>query len=609
MDRTPTLRIGERFGRFEIIDVLPPGGMGEVYRAKDPMLQRDVALKLLLGSEPHDLDRFEREAQTAAGFSHPNIVSIFERGTEQRGDQSFPYLVMEFIEGASLRARIKASKVQLLRWLTDVARGLAALHQRGVVHRDLKPENIMIGNDDRARIVDFGLAKADGTTITTTGTIVGTVDYFSPEQAAGRRLDYRTDIFSFGIVLYEALNGSHPFRAASVPETVRRIHYESPDRLPGRLGEIVARCLRKDPKDRYLDAADIARDLQEEMLPADTAKAAGPPPATVDPDARTIKMPSAGAALTRWRLIALTTLLFAAIVAIIVYEKRLPTAAPRLQAAPPTVHQTALTSAAMQQAALLPSCGLTGSPGKIKYGESARLRWSSSNAVVVLISPDIGIVGPNGSIDVSPHSNTTYDIVATSADGVAARGSVTIEVTNAPAGAKYVPVAGSIGVTPDTIRRGERTLLQWNSFGAARVLITPTVGIVPLEGRINVAPRSTTTYTLILMNDAGGNGSGTATVHVVDADTTAPMNPVTTEPLPGVDIGVSPPVISRGEVAHLTWSSVNATAVTINPILGTVTPKGSTTVAPTETTTYTITGISANGEPASASIMLTVQQH
>src|ERR1044071_962677 len=128
MDKTPTLRIGERFGRFEITDILPAGGMGEVYRAKDPLLQRDVAIKLLLRSDPHDLDRFRREAQTAAGFSHPNIVSIFEFGTEQRGEEGVPYLVMEFIEGASLRARMGAGKEQLLRWLTDVARGLAALH-------------------------------------------------------------------------------------------------------------------------------------------------------------------------------------------------------------------------------------------------------------------------------------------------------------------------------------------------------------------------------------------------------------------------------------------------------------------------------------------------
>jgi serine/threonine protein kinase len=708
MDKTPTLRIGEKLGRFDITDILPAGGMGEVYRAKDPTLQRDVAIKLLLRSEPHDLERFMREAQTAAGFSHPNIVSIFELGTEQRGDHTFPYLVMEFIEGESLRERLGASKEQVLRWLSDVAHGLAELHRRGVLHRDLKPANIMIGSDDRARIVDFGLAKTAGTTITTTGTIIGTVDYFSPEQAAGSPLDHRSDIFSFGTVLYEALTGKHPFRRGNVAETVRRIHYESPDRIPGPVGDVVAQCLRKAPKDRYQDAADLARDLRELVQPAPTANAVVTA-TTADPEATTVRVTPAAPTSPGWHLIALlATLLLASMV--VVYKREQPsnpTGPPQADPAP--------TAAAMQRTTLPPTCGLSGSPGTINYGHTAQLWWSSSNAVDVVISPNIGIVGSDGSINVSPRATTAYEIVATNADGVVAQGAVTIQVTNAPA--NFVPLSGSLLASPDTIRRGERTFLKWNSFDTTRVVITPTIGIVPLHGSISVAPRTTTTYTMTLTNDAGGFGRGTAIVYVKGADATrvpnqnagitcvaatqprltaafvsdssscsvaayqsvtqatlnytlddageisindrtvftkalgsgpregtvtlpidlfapgrsflvrvaarnavnadgtpagevfgrAAVHLAITEPMVGLDIGISPPVIRKGESASLDWSSVDATAVVINPVIGMVTPKGSMTVAPTETTKYTIKGISAGGDDAKASVTLRVQ--
>ncbi len=257
------------------------------------MLQRDVAIKLLLGSGPHDRERFTREARTLAGLSHPNIVGIFEFAIEDHGGRDVPYLVMEFIEGDSLRERTRRSgKDQILRWLCEVADGLAAVHQAGVVHRDLKPANIMIGTDNRARIVDFGLAKSAGSTVTTSGTIVGTVDYFSPEQTDGlRRLDYRTDIFSFGVVLYEAFTGKHPFRRATDVNTMRAIHLESTERIPGRIGEIVARCLQKRPTDRYDDAADIARDLRE-FQPASTRETTSPALPAVPNDAATVKIRS-----------------------------------------------------------------------------------------------------------------------------------------------------------------------------------------------------------------------------------------------------------------------------------------------------------------------------
>jgi serine/threonine protein kinase len=718
MDETPLLRVGDTLGRFEITGVVSGGGMGEVYRARDTQLQRDVAIKLLRRSEPHDLDRFKREAATGASFSHPHIMSVFDVGTHQQGDRAFPYLVMQFIEGQSLRKRMGgASKEQLVRWLSEVADGLDALHRRGVVHRDIKPENIMIGTDDRARIVDFGLAKTDGTTVTTEGTVVGTMDYLSPEQAAGHRLNYRSDIFSFGIVLCEALTGQHPFRAATVPETVRRIYHEPPLRIPdGELGKITTHCLKKEPKERYDDAADLARHLREQVTsaPSDVTPTEPPPSA----DATTVRMTPVGSTAStpvirrRWVwIVVLVAVLLAA--AMTLYKKT------SREERRPTVNATptAPKIPGLHQAALLPACGLTGSPGTISYGHTAQLRWSSTNAADVVISPNIGIVGPDGSIDVSPRVTTTYNIAATNVDGVVARGSVTIEVTNAPADFKTVPLAGSVLASPDTIRRGEHTFLKWNSFDATRVIITPTIGIVPLHGSISVAPRTTTTYTMTLSNDAGGLARGTAIVYVQDADATtlpnqqagitcvaatqggvgtsdssstscsvqayqrvtqatlsytlddggeisingrtvfatapgagprdgtlplpvalfapgssflvkvtarnamhadgtpvgevfgkATVHLAVTEPMAGgLIMDVSPAVIKKGGTASLSWSSVEPTVVVINPVIGMVTPKGSMTVAPTETTTYTIKSISAGGDNVTGSVTLRVQ--
>lgn len=723
MGNTPTLLIGERLGRFEITDVLAAGGQGEMYRAKDLTLGRDVAIKLLLGSDPHDLDRFMREAQIAAGLSHPHIVRMYEPGVVKRGDHDVPYLVMEFIEGTTLRERMrKASKDQLVRWLSEVADGLAEVHRNRVVHRDLKPENIMIGTDDHARIVDFGLAKTAGTTITTTGKILGTVDYLSPEQAKNERLNYRSDIFSFGTVLYEALTGEHPFRRASAPDTIHRIVFEPPYRwLPGREGEIVSKCLHKDPQHRYDDAADLARHLRE-LQPA-TPEA--PPPAapdgqdaaTVDPDATTVKagratpLPPRFFSSRRWPLLALlAALLLAGLLVVFKQQRQRDAARPRQASTAPTIPA--------QARAPIAACALSGSPATIKFGESARLNWSSIHARDVVISPDIGIVGPNGSIDVSPLVTTSYEIVATNADGDDARASVTIGVTDAPSDFKEVPATGSIIATTDTIRPGGSTLLKWNSFGATSVVITPSIGIVPLQGSIQVAPKTTTTYTITLKHATGAPARAGATVYVKDAGastqpppsesagitcvaatqpggvgtlisdstscsvpaqqrvtqatlnytldageisvngrnvfTKAPgagsrdgtvllpmdlfvpgesflvkvvarnaVNPdgtpagelygraavhiATTVPMAGAEMGVTPGVIRRGGTAHLDWSSVDAAAVVINPVIGVVSPKGRMTVAPTDTTTYTINAISASGDPATASVTLSVQ--
>jgi len=502
MGRTPTLRIGERLGdRFEITDVLPAGGMGEVYRARDTELQRDVAIKLLLGTTQRDLQRFIREAQAGAAFKHANVVSIYDFGTFVYEGDDRPYLVMEFIEGTTLRDRMgKARKDQIIRWLSEVADGLQELHRKGFIHRDVKPSNIMIGTtDDRARIVDFGLAKTEGATITTTNTIVGTIDYLSPEQTEAKTLDFRTDIFSFGVVLYEALTGRHPFHRPKDYHTIHAINFEFPEPIREPEGVIVARCLQKDPIDRYDSAADIARALRE-LQPSPSRNSTPTQASTVDQDASTVKIDSALPHRRRRHLIA-ALLLILLVSVIALCRKILPVGVPALRQAIVTPQNA------------MPAASITVSPGSIGGGQSAHLAWASTNASRIQITPGIGFVAPSGKIDVTPQATTTYIISVWNAAGELARTSAKLEVSPAATG-----VSGSFFASPDTIHPGESTELKWNSFNATRVVITPGVGSVPLQGRIEVSPRATTTYTITVEN-ASSSTHGTATVYVIGSST------------------------------------------------------------------------------------------
>jgi serine/threonine protein kinase len=256
--------------------------MGEVYRARDKKLDRDVAVKILppgLAGDPDSLARFEREAKAVAALSHPNILSIFDFGRD--GDVAFA--VMELLEGDTLRARLEGAVLPQRRSVEiaiQMAKGLAAAHEKGIVHRDLKPENVFLTADGRVKILDFGLAKRVGveraeTNAPTTpagtepGTVLGTVGYMSPEQVRGRDLDHRTDIFSFGAILYEMLSGRRAFKGDSHVETMNAILKEEPPELleSGRnispaLDRIVRHCLEKSPEARFHSAGDVAFDLE-----------------------------------------------------------------------------------------------------------------------------------------------------------------------------------------------------------------------------------------------------------------------------------------------------------------------------------------------------------
>ncbi len=274
-----SLTSGTKLGPYEILSPLGAGGMGEVYRAKDTRLGREVAIKVLpeaLANDADRLRRFQQEAQAVAALNHPNILSIHDFGQHEGS----PFLVSELLEGQSLREALEAGPMPVRRaieYALGIAKGLAAAHEKGIVHRDLKPENVFITKDGRVKVLDFGLAKLVrpeesndtvmtlGNPATLPGTVMGTVGYMSPEQIRGVASDARSDIFSFGAVLYEMLTGKRAFKRDTSAETMTAILREEPPELietgwqgPLGLQRILGRCLEKNVERRFQSASDLA---------------------------------------------------------------------------------------------------------------------------------------------------------------------------------------------------------------------------------------------------------------------------------------------------------------------------------------------------------------
>jgi len=295
------VKSGDRVGAYEIIAPLGAGGMSVLYRARDPRLNREVAIKFL--AERHSanderLKRFDREARAASALNHPHIITVYEI-SEHEGH---PFIAMELVEGKSLRGILADGAPSLRRLLTiavQMADGLAAAHERGIIHRDLKPENVMIAKNGYVKILDFGLAKLEPESVspdedtaklefeTTPGLVMGTAAYMSPEQARGLSIDHRSDQFSLGTILYEMLTGRRPFEGTTSIDLLAAIVYREPEkvsnlnpRVPNSLEWIVERCLRKDPEDRYDSTADLSREL---ALTRDRLSDVTPTPTPPDP--------------------------------------------------------------------------------------------------------------------------------------------------------------------------------------------------------------------------------------------------------------------------------------------------------------------------------------
>jgi eukaryotic-like serine/threonine-protein kinase len=339
-----TLAAGTKVGPYEIVAPLGAGGMGEVYRARDPRLGRDVAIKVLPASFAQDaerLRRFEQEARAASALNHPNIVMIHEIGSTD----TTSYIAMELVDGPSLREMVASGPLPAKRLLdvaVQIAEALAKAHAAGIVHRDLKPENVIVSKDGYVKLLDFGLAKlfvapqeqitGAPTAIQETqpGTVMGTVGYMSPEQASGKPADFRSDQFALGSILYEMATGKRAFQRNTGAETLSAIIRDEPEpvaqvnpKAPAPLRWIVERCLAKDPDERYASTRDLARDLKsvrEHISEVTTSTSGGMAAVEAAPRRRSWAIP-----------VAITTLLLGAIAGVLAGLRMATSPQPRFQ--------------------------------------------------------------------------------------------------------------------------------------------------------------------------------------------------------------------------------------------------------------------------------------
>lgn len=417
-----------KFGRYEVIERVGRGGMGVLYRGKDPVLDREVAIKVMAGdfsSDESARGRFFREARAAARLQHRNIVTIYEFAEDEHGT---PYIAMEFLRGKSLASRVGAEPlltlVQKLDIVTQLCTGLHYAHEQGIVHRDVKPGNIWLMNDGTVKLLDFGIAKIAASTMTSTGSILGSAAYMSPEQVAGREIDGRADVFSAGVVLYELLARRKPFEAEAptavmmkiVKEEPTPIRNHAPD-LPAALVNAVNKALQKDPDRRFMHAGDFGAELRlvrlslertSENIVEDPEAAATmfiPPPSVLQPAsapaaaARTVATatadPAASASLpgavasplparrgggrfTTW--IAVAAVAVAAVLgAVVLVQRGTPAAG---------------TAAAQPGAATRGGRDAAGTPAAAGAGSIVKLVTDPEGASVTIGGNDIGVVTP-----------------------------------------------------------------------------------------------------------------------------------------------------------------------------------------------------------------------
>jgi serine/threonine protein kinase len=538
--------VDQTLGQFQIIEQVGKGGMALVYKAYQPNLQRNVAIKVLAPKFSDDMDlvkRFLREAQSAAALQHPNVIIIHDVGSE--GD--IHYIVTEFLEGMTLAQLLKEegalSPERILHIVQQIANALDYAHSRGFIHRDIKPSNIMVdpSRDDHVTLMDFGLVQVTGgSRITRTGFIMGTPDYMSPEQAKGDPVDLRTDIYSLGVTVYHMLTGQVPF-AKSTPHAVLLAHImEDPPAMSTadadisfEIESVVRKAMNKDPADRYDWSGDLAADLEmavdspatftapplrPSMYPQgpSTIAAAGPqygpaqptptppggtaphpqtPPGGVTPYPTTAPAPSAPKKRAKWVLPVIGLSAFAVLSILVIAGILLwPQIRPLLAGGPtPTVALASVATATPQPAIER----FDVYPLQVTQGQEVTIEWQTSGASSVNIEPNIRQdAPPSGSMTHKPGMETTYKLVLPNGD----TREITVQVAEAPG----APEIAYFRIEPQTVVRGGEVKLSWQVDGEhTRIEINQGFSVLPgldAQGEMTVRLDQTTLFVLNAYN-------------------------------------------------------------------------------------------------------------
>jgi serine/threonine protein kinase len=567
----------ERIGPYQVMGEIGRGGMGVVLRALDPAIGREVAIKVILLQEFSDPEEREllrarlfREAQAAGALNHPGIVTVYYVGEE--GETAF--IAMEYVGGATLEKALTAepppSREVLCRVLRQAAAALDYAHGKGVIHRDIKPANIMLDDKGDVKICDFGIAKGflGQSSLTKTGTSLGSPFYMSPEQIRGDSVDGSTDQYSLGVIAYQILTGQRPFQADTIQTLFFRIMSTPPSpaqemnpAVSPEVNQVLQKALAKEPAARYASCSEFVETLVEKLARDSSAS-----PATGK--ARISRTSQ------KWILASVALLLgLAGAVGYVLWPKH---AVPR-QPAIKVPLQATIKEDTSQKPPELPSQPpspvverFTVEPATIALGKSATLSWSVKNAVEVRIEPGIGVVSAFGTRSVTPKTGITYKLFAMGPNAPPEPSVVNLTVQQAPA-----PVIEEFSASPLTIQSGQPVMLLWKVRNATEVSI-PGIGPLRPQSSQPVFPTESRTYVL-LAKGSGGSVSRSVPVSVtIPADEAPNILAFTADPV----------TVNTGEAAVLRWQVKNASQVRIDHGIGNVEASGVLRVYPEASTTY-----------------------